>query len=55
MLKTPNPAASALGKMAAGKPKNFSRAEIARRKKLLVKARAAKKRKGEERKKKGKG
>lgn len=39
------PAASALGKMAAGIPKDYSKAEIQRRTKLLVKARAAKKRK----------
>lgn len=30
-----NPAAVALGKMAKGVPKNFSRAELARRKKLM--------------------
>ena len=35
-----NKAAQALGKLAAGKPKNFSAAELARRKKRLAAARA---------------
>lgn len=33
---TKNPAAVALGKLAAGKPKNFSPAEIERRRKLAA-------------------
>lgn len=45
-----NEHAKKLGKLAAGKPKNFSHEEIERRKKLLEKARAAK---AEKRKKGG--
>lgn len=34
-----NPAAVALGKLASGKPKNYTAAELARRKKRLAEAR----------------
>ena len=34
-----NKAAQALGKLAKGKPKNYSRGELAKRKKRLAKAR----------------
>lgn len=39
-MKTKNPNAVALGRRAAGKPKNYSKAEVARRKKRLALGRA---------------
>jgi hypothetical protein len=39
----PNPAAVALGKLGKGHPKNFSKAELARRTKRLADARAKQK------------
>lgn len=38
MTKPKNPAAVALGKLAKGKPKNFSPEELARRTKIIQKA-----------------
>jgi hypothetical protein len=38
-MTTPNPHASALGRLAAGKPKHYSAAEIARRTARLADAR----------------